>query len=170
MDGLTIALLIFTILFYIYLAIVHRELVYHSTRHIKSYLFIFGFALATFLVVIFFPASFDDNVRGVLAGFLILSFLFDGKGLASDRISINGMDKRGIPYREIERVVLYETKGQVRMNFFRKGMRGPLLIFNETLPDIVGFISIRLKEGTPIDILLDQHSKEDREDKEKGRS
>lgn len=167
MNGLTIALLIFTILLYVYLLILHRELTYHSTRHIKSYLFIFGFAIATFLVVLFFPASFDDNVRGILAVFLILSFLFDGKGLASDRISVNGMDKRGIPYREVERVVLYETKGQVRMNFFRKGMRGPLLIFNEELPEIVGFISIRLKEGTPIDILLDQHTNDD---EEKGRS
>lgn len=167
MNGLTIALLIFTILLYIYLVILHRELVYHGIRHIKSYLFIIGFAIATFLVVVFFPASFDDNVRGILAGFLILSFLFDGKGLASDRISVNGMDKRGIPYREVERVVLYETKGQVRMNFFRKGMRGPLLIFNEDLPEIVGFISIRLKEGTPIDILLDQHTNDD---EEKGRS
>ena len=45
------------------------------------------------------------------------------------------------------------------MNFFRRGMRGPLLKFERPMEELVLFLTEHLNEGTPIDILVDQEPK-----------
>lgn len=156
MSGFTLILAAFMLVLYVYLLIIQKELLFHSQRKWWSYLLILLLAAGSFYFTMKEQASSDETIRGAIAGLLILSFLIDGKGLADDRISINAMDKRGIPYEEVERIVLLKTDKKVKMNFFRRGMRGPLLIFRQPIEEIVPFLSTRLKEGTPIDILTQE--------------
>ncbi len=99
----------------------------------------------------------DNQVRGIVSGFVFLSFVLDSRGLALDRIIVHPMSIKGVLYQEIDRVVLFQEKeGQpIKMNYFRKGMRGPLMKFKQPLAELVVFLSEHLNEGTPIDILVD---------------
>jgi hypothetical protein len=99
----------------------------------------------------------DNQVRGIVSGFVFLSFVLDSRGLALDRIIVHPMSIKGVLYQDIDRVVLFQEKeGQpIKMNYFRKGMRGPLMKFKQPLAELVVFLSEHLNEGTPIDILVD---------------
>lgn len=159
-SGFTLILTAFMVVLYIFLFIVQKELVFHSQRKWWSYLLIILLAVGSFYYTLVDQSDLDEAIRGGIAGLLILSFLIDGKGLTEDRISVNAMDKRGIPYEEVDRIVLLKTQKKVKMNFFRRGMRGPLLVFRQPLEEIVAFLSTRLKEGTPIDILIEESGDE----------
>ncbi|BCA85872.1 hypothetical protein EsVE80_13950 [Enterococcus saigonensis] len=156
MATFTILLLIFVLVLFAYLFLIEREIIFKSRRKSTSFYLILVLGLGAILMVIVNPTTLDENVRGILAGLIILSFLIDAKGFAENHISVNPMDKRGIPYTEVDRIVLLKTKNQVKVNFFRRGMRGPLFVLNEPLEEIVEFLATHLKEGTPIDILLDE--------------
>jgi len=152
----TVLMLIFVIVLFAYLLLIERELIFKSRRKSTSFYLILFLGLGTIGMVLINPTTLDENVRGVLAGMIILSFLMDAKGFTESHISVNAMDKKGIPYGEVDRIVLLKTKNQVKVNFFRRGMRGPLFVLNEPLEEIVEFLANHLKEGTPIDILLDE--------------
>ena len=156
MTPFTVLMLIFVIVLFAYLLLIERELIFKSRRKSTSFYLILFLGLGTIGMVLINPTTLDENVRGVLAGMIILSFLMDAKGLTESHISVNAMDKKGIPYGEVDRIVLLKTKNQVKVNFFRRGMRGPLFVLNEPLEEIVEFLANHLKEGTPIDILLDE--------------
>lgn len=156
MTPFTVLMLIFVIVLFAYLLLIERELIFKSRRKSTSFYLILFLGLGTIGIVLINPTTLDENVRGVLAGMIILSFLMDAKGFTESHISVNAMDKKGIPYGEVDRIVLLKTKNQVKVNFFRRGMRGPLFVLNEPLEEIVEFLANHLKEGTPIDILLDE--------------
>ncbi|MCU7358438.1 MAG: hypothetical protein RR813_08110 [Enterococcus sp.] len=156
MTPFTVLMLIFVIVLFAYLLLIERELIFKSRRKSTSFYLILFLGLGTIGMVLINPTTLDENVRGVLAGMIILSFLMDAKGFTESHISVNAMDKKGIPYGEVDRIVLLKTKNQVKVNFFRRGMRGPLFVLNEPLEEIVEFLANHLKEGTPIDILLDE--------------
>lgn len=156
MTPFTVLMLIFVIVLFAYLLLIERELIFKSRRKSTSFYLILFLGLGTIGMVLINPTTLDENVRGVLAGMIILSFLMDAKGFTESHISVNAMDKKGIPYGEVDCIVLLKTKNQVKVNFFRRGMRGPLFVLNEPLEEIVEFLANHLKEGTPIDILLDE--------------
>ncbi|EOT43324.1 hypothetical protein ACWOE3_00975 [Enterococcus dispar] len=156
MTPFTVLMLIFVIVLFAYLLLIERELIFKSRRKSTSFYLILFLGLGTIGMVLINPTTLDENVRGVLAGMIILSFLMDAKGFTESHISVNAMDKKGIPYGEVDRIVLLKTKNQVKVNFFRRGMRGPLFVLNEPLEEIVEFLANHLKEGTPMDILLDE--------------
>ncbi|MBO0448479.1 hypothetical protein JZO76_02925 [Enterococcus sp. MJM12] len=156
MSTFTILLLIFVLVLFAYLFLIEKEIIFKSRRKSTSFYLILALGVGTIVLVGLNPTTLDENVRGILAGLIILSFLIDAKGFAENHISINAMDKKGIPYAEVDRIVLLKTKNQVKVNFFRRGMRGPLFVLNEPLEEIVEFLATHLKEGTPIDILLDE--------------
>ena len=156
MSTFTILLLIFVLVLFAYLFLIEKEIIFKSRRKSTSFYLILALGVGTIVLVGLNPTTLDENVRGILAGLIILSFLIDAKGFAENHISINAMDKKGIPYAEVDRIVLLKTKNQVKVNFFRRGMRGPLFVLNEPLEEIVAFLATHLKEGTQIDILLDE--------------
>ncbi|MGO3727474.1 MAG: hypothetical protein ACTJFI_01015, partial [Enterococcus viikkiensis] len=85
---------------------------------------------------------------------IMLSFLLDKKGFTEDSLLLFSLDNRGIPFKEIERVVLYqEESGLIKLNYFRKDRRGPILMFDYPLTEMVVFLSTHLVEGTKLEIL-----------------
>ena len=100
----------------------------------------------------------QEVMRGGLVVLVVLSYLFNNRGLAENRIVIHSMDNRGVKYSEIDRVVIFhDSENQVlKVNFFRLGLRLPLFIFTQSLEELLPFLSKRLKKGTTIDIILNQ--------------
>jgi hypothetical protein len=59
-----------------------------------------------------------------------------------------------MPLHEIERVVLFqEDNGLIKLNYFRKQRRGPILTFDYPLTELVVFLSTHLNEGSTLEIL-----------------
>lgn len=157
MTIFTILLITFVVVLYSFLLIVQSELIFRSKRRLLSYVLIFLLAGGAFWVTFSHPSTLDENIRGIISGLIILSFAMEGKGLTEERIIVNAMDKNGVPYEDVDRVVLYQQGKLVKMNFFRFGLRGPLLKFSAPLDELVDFLAKHLKEGTPIEILVDQN-------------
>lgn len=157
MSGFTLLLVVMLMVLYLYLLLVRRDIVFISKRRSTFVTAVPFLAVGALLLSLSDAKTLEDQVRGVVAAFFILSFLFDSRGLAKDRIVSNAMDLRGIPYEEVGRVVLLFSGGKTKMNFFRLGMRGPLLIFEAPVEEVVLFLTEHLPKGTPIDVLLEQH-------------
>jgi len=105
-----------------------------------------------------FSETLEDKIRGFFGALLLLSYVFNVRGIAKDRFVLQSLDNRGIKFFEVDRVVLFhDTKEKVvKMNFFRRGLRGPLMKFSEPLEEIVNFLTSNLKEGTPIDVIVNR--------------
>lgn len=157
MSGLTLMMCAFTIVLYLYLLVVRKEIHFLAVERKLSKIAITIFSVMIIGSMLMMDDQLDNQVRGIVSGFVFLSFVLDSRGLALDRIIVHPMSIKGVLYQEIDRVVLFQEKeGQpVKMNYFRKGMRGPLMKFKQPLAEIVVFLSEHLNEGTPIDILVD---------------
>ena len=154
MSGLTLMMCAFTIVLYLYLLVVRKEIHFLAVERKLSKIAITIFSVMIIGSMLMMGDQLDNQVRGIVSGFVFLSFVLDSRGLALDRIIVHPMSIKGVLYQEIDRVVLFQEKeGQpIKMNYFRKGMRGPLMKFKQPL---VVFLSEHLNEGTPIDILVD---------------
>ncbi|EAG2958191.1 hypothetical protein B5H51_17415, partial [Listeria monocytogenes] len=147
----------FTIVLYLYLLVVRKEIHFIAVERKLSKIAITIFSVVIIGSMLMMDDQLDNQVRGIVSGFVFLSFVLDSRGLALDRIIVHPMSIKGVLYQEIDRVVLFQEKeGQpIKMNYFRKGMRGPLMKFKQPLAELVVFLSEHLNEGTPIDILVD---------------
>lgn len=132
--------------------------------HVETLLFQFlssaGNILLSFLTVLILWIGFtswqdlNGRVQTVLAALVMLSFLLDKKGFTEDSLILFSLDNRGIPLNEIERVVLFqEENGLIKLNYFRKERRGPILTFDYSLTEFVVFLSTHLNEGSTLEIL-----------------
>ena len=157
MSGLTLMMCAFTIVLYLYLLVVRKEIHFLAVERKLSKIAITLFSVMIIGSMLMMDDQLDNQVRGIVSGFVFLSFVLDSRGLALDRIIFHPMSIKGVLYQEIDRVVLFQEKeGQpIKMNYFRKGMRGPLMKFKQPLAELVVFLSEHLNEGTPIDILVD---------------
>lgn len=157
MSGLTLLMCAFTIVLYLYLLVVRKEIHFIAVERKLSKIAITIFSVMIILSMLMMDDQLDNQVRGIVSGFVFLSFVLDSRGLALDRIIVHPMSIKGVLYQDIDRVVLFQEKeGQpIKMNYFRKGMRGPLMKFKQPLSELVVFLSEHLNEGTPIDILVD---------------
>lgn len=156
MNFFTLLLILFVTVLFLFLILVQRELIFRSKTKKTGWIVIILVAGVILWFSLEQSGNIDEKIRGILSSLIVLSFLLDDRGLSEERIVVNGLDKRGVPYEEVERVVLFQQENIVKMNYFRRGRRGPLLKFKAPLQDIVLFLSEHLKEGTPIDILIDQ--------------
>jgi len=147
----------FTIVLYLYLLVVRKEIHFLAVERKLSKIAITIFSVMIIGSMLMMDDQLDNQVRGIVSGFVFLSFVLDSRGLALDRFIVHPMSIKGVLYQEIDRVVLFQEKeGQpIKMNYFRKGMRGPLMKFKQPLAELVVFLSEHLNEGTPIDILVD---------------
>lgn len=160
MNGLTIIFMVFTIVLYVYLFLLRQELVFVSVR--KSSFSILGPILGAiaFGGSFIFSETLEDKIRGFLGALMILSYTFNVRGIAENRFVIQSLDNRGVKFSEVDRVVLFhDTKENVvKLNFFKYGLRGPLMKFTTPVEELVNFLSTHLKEGTPIDVIVNQNN------------
>ncbi len=161
MTGLTLLMGLFTIVLFLFLLLLRREIVMIAAERTGARIAIVLFSLLVIVSMLLIDDTLDHRLRGMISGFIFLSFALDSKGLANDRIVIHPMNIKGIAYPDIDRIVLYQEKegDPIKMNYFRRGMRGPLLKFKQPMAEIVVFLSEHLKEGTPIDILVDHYDR-----------
>ena len=158
MDFLTLLLSVFTLILYIYLTLLHKELVFVTKRKsMNSILFPIFAALLVFSMYLS-ASSFAELFRGAISALVVLSYIYNNRGLAKNRIVLHSLDNKGVQYEEIDRVVILHNlqSKETKINFFRKGLRLPLFRFNQSLEELLPFLTKRLKKGTTIDIILNQ--------------
>lgn len=132
-----------------------KELVFVAKRK-SIFSIVAPLAVAGFIAISqFFSETLDEKIKGLFAALLILSYLINGRGMTEDRFVTHSLDNRGIKFTKIDRVVLFQdTKEKVvRINFFKRGLRGPLMKFSDSIEEIANFLKKNLKEGTPIDVI-----------------
>lgn len=155
LNFFTILLLVFTLVLYLYLIVNRRAIIIPIASSKKRYV-IYPFLMGVFIWVAVTQAiDVDQRIRTILAGLILLSFVLDKKGLTEDRLILNSLDLKGIPLVEIDRVVLMEDEltQLVKVNYFRKDRRGPVLLFDETITELAIFFSTHLKEGSKLEIV-----------------
>lgn len=155
MNFFTILLFVFTIVLYLYLIVNRRAIIVPMASSKRRYA-VYPFLMGVFIwVAVTQSANLDEQIRTILAGLIVLSFVLDKKGLTEDRLILNSLDLRGIPLVEIERVVLMEDEltQLVKVNYFRNDRRGPVLLFDETITELAIFFSTHLKEGSKLEIV-----------------
>ncbi|EOL46106.1 hypothetical protein [Enterococcus phoeniculicola] len=157
MSLFTLLLFLFVIIMFLYLNLVRKEVRIATLRRKNTSIIIVGLSILTIWMSITTYTTLDDRVRGVLAALIFLSFLLDRKGLTDERIILNVFDRRGVAYSEIDRIVLYQNKesNEVKLNFFRSGLRGPLLKFSIPMEELVLFLSTKLKEDADLEIIIE---------------
>ena len=103
----------------LFLWLVRREIVYKTVRNRWVYLVVPFLAVLVLWYTLVSQPTTDELVKGVLASLVLLSFLLDSRGLTTEGLVLNSFDRRGVPYSEINKVVLYQPKDskEVKMNF-----------------------------------------------------
>ena len=139
MSVLTLLMCLFTVVLYLFLAVVRKDIQIVAASRKGGKAAIAFFSLVVIIAIFFMEETFENRLRGVVSGLLFLSFVFDSRGLAEDRFIIHPLNIRGILYQEVDRVVL--------------------LKFERPMEELVLFLTEHLNEGTPIDILVDQEPK-----------
>jgi len=149
----------FTIILYSFLFLLKKELVFSAKR-----VSIFSLILPVFLGVIsaslfITMGDLDNIIRGIAVGASIASYAISARGMTEERFILHSMDNRGIRFDEVDRVVLTEVpeKAEVKLNFFKFGLRGPLMKFHTPIDELVNFLASHLKEGTPIDVVSEKN-------------
>ncbi|WP_165006853.1 MULTISPECIES: hypothetical protein [unclassified Enterococcus] len=142
---------------FLFLWLVRREIIYKTIRNRWVYLVVPFLAVLVIWFTLISQPTMDELAKGFLAAMIFISFLLDSRGITDEGLVLNSFDKRGVPFSEINKIVLYQPKGskEVKMNFFRNGWRGPLLKFSVSLEELVPFLSQRLNEDAEIDIMID---------------
>jgi hypothetical protein len=145
---------IFTIVLYVFLLIARRDIVIPVFKRRRQYSFYLFLALLILWIGFTSWQDFNGRVQTVLAALVMLSFLLDKRGFTEEQLLLFSLDNRGIPLNEIERVVLFqEDSGLIKLNYFRKDRRGPILTFDYSLTEFVVFLSTHLSEGSTLEIL-----------------
>lgn len=158
MNVFTLIFALFTLILYAYLFVLRKELLFIAKRKSATSV-VLPIILAVFVGSAYLTSdTFDEQVRGFVAVLLVLSYLINGRGIADDRFVLHALDNRGIKFQEVDRVVLFQdsTENVIKLNFFRHGLRGPLMKFNTTTEKLVSYLATRLNQGTPIDVIIDQ--------------
>ncbi|WP_206859435.1 hypothetical protein [Candidatus Enterococcus mangumiae] len=154
---LAIVLFLFVIVMCLFLWLVRREIVYKTVRNRWVYLVVPFLAILVLWYTLVSQPTLDELVKGVLASLVLLSFLLDSRGLTTEGLVLNSFDRRGVPFSEINKIVLYQPKDskEVKMNFFRNGWRGPLLKFSVSLEELIPFLAKHLNDDAELDIMIE---------------
>ena len=154
MNIFTLLLGIFTVILYIFLLMARKDIVIPVFRRRKQYLFYLFLALLILWIGFSSWQDLNGRIQTILAALVMVSFLLDKKGFTEDSLILFSLDNRGIPLKEIERVVLFqEESGLIKLNYFRRERRGPILTFDYSLTEFVVFLSTHLNEGSTLEIL-----------------
>ncbi|GGC81197.1 hypothetical protein [Enterococcus wangshanyuanii] len=156
-DFFTVLLFIFVLLMYVYLILVRKSILIKSVKKKIVYVFISTVSLLILFMALSVEQSADQRIRSFLALLLVLSFLLDAKGFSDDRLILGPFDRKGILYRDIDKMALLLKEEEIWLNYFKDGRRGPMLKFSIPLEELLCFLSDRLNEEAEINILVDEN-------------
>lgn len=133
------------------------EIVYRTVRNRWVYLVVPFLALLVLWFTFTSQPNLDELAKGILSALIFISFLLDSRGISEEGLVLNSFDIKGIPFSEINKIVLYQPQGssEIKMNFFRNGWRGPMLKFSVSMEELVTFLAQHLNEEAEIDIMID---------------
>ena len=153
----TLLLFLFVFVMCLFLWLVRREIVYRTVRNRWVYLVVPFLAILVLWFTLISQPTADELAKGVLSALIFISFLLDSRGITEDGLVLNSFDKKGVPFSEINKIVLYQPEGSsiIKMNFFRNGWRGPMLKFSVSMEEMVTFLSHHLNDDAEIDIMID---------------
>ncbi|MEQ7038414.1 hypothetical protein ABQD66_01305 [Enterococcus hirae] len=153
----TLLLFLFVFVMCLFLWLVRREIVYRTVRNRWVYLVVPFLAILVLWFTLISQPTADELAKGVLSALIFISFLLDSRGITEDGIVLNSFDKKGVPFSEINKIVLYQPEGSsiIKMNFFRNGWRGPMLKFSVSMEELVTFLAQHLNDDAEIDIIID---------------
>ena len=153
----TLLLFLFVFVMCLFLWLVRREIVYRTVRNRWVYLVVPFLAILVLWVTLISQPTADELAKGVLSALIFISFLLDSRGITEDGLVLNSFDKKGVPFSEINKIVLYQPEGSsiIKMNFFRNGWRGPMLKFSVSMEELVTFLAQHLNDDAEIDIMID---------------
>lgn len=153
----TLLLFLFVFVMCLFLWLVRREIVYRTVRNRWVYLVVPFLAILVLWFTLISQPTADELAKGVLSALIFISFLLDSRGITEDGLVLNSFDKKGVPFSEINKIVLYQPEGSsiIKMNFFRNGWRGPMLKFSVPMEELVTFLAQHLNDDAEIDIMID---------------
>ncbi|MEY8444754.1 hypothetical protein AALA44_00795 [Enterococcus ratti] len=153
----TLLLFLFVFVMCLFLWFVRREIVYRTVKNRWVYLIVPFLALLVLWFTLIKQPTWDELAKGVLSAMIFISFLIDSRGMTEEGLVLNSFDKKGVPFSEINKIVLYQPPGatEIKMNFFRNGWRGPMLKFSVSMEELVTFLAQHLNEEAEIDIMID---------------
>ncbi|MFI3630956.1 hypothetical protein VBH82_06120 [Enterococcus hirae] len=153
----TLLLFLFVFVMCLFLWLVRREIVYRTVRNRWVYLVVPFLAILVLWFTLISQPTADKLAKGVLSALIFISFLLDSRGITEDGLVLNSFDKKGVPFSEINKIVLYQPEGSsiIKMNFFRNGWRGPMLKFSVSMEELVTFLAQHLNDDAEIDIMID---------------
>ena len=153
----TLLLFLFVFVMCLFLWLVRREIVYRTVRNRWVYLVVPFLAILVLWFTLISQPTADELAKGVLSALIFISFLLDSRGITEDGLVLNSFDKKGVPFSEINKIVLYQPEGSsiIKMNFFRNGWRGPILKFSVSMEELVTFLAQHLNDDAEIDIMID---------------
>ncbi|EOS7797409.1 hypothetical protein FH956_RS14225 [Enterococcus hirae] len=153
----TLLLFLFVFVMCLFLWLVRREIVYRTVRNRWVYLVVPFLAILVLWFTLISQPTADELAKGVLSALIFISFLLDSRGITEDGLVLNSFDKKGVPFSEINKIVLYqpEESSIIKMNFFRNGWRGPMLKFSVSMEELVTFLAQHLNDDAEIDIMID---------------
>lgn len=153
----TLLLFLFVFVMCLFLWLVRREIVYRTVRNRWVYLVVPFLAILVLWFTLISQPTADELAKGVLSSLIFISFLLDSRGITEDGLVLNSFDKKGVPFSEINKIVLYQPEGSsiIKMNFFRNGWRGPMLKFSVSMEELVTFLAQHLNDDAEIDIMID---------------
>ena len=153
----TLLLFLFVFVMCLFLWLVRREIVYRTVRNRWVYLVVPFLAILVLWFTLVSQPTADELAKGVLSALIFISFLLDSRGITEDGLVLNSFDKKGVPFSEINKIVLYQPEGSsiIKMNFFRNGWRGPRLKFSVSMEELVTFLAQHLNDDAEIDIMID---------------
>lgn len=155
MSKFTLLLLLFTCLLYAYLFLVRKEIILFSKRRSLASI-IYPCALIMILIIYYTNNVTLNNIfQGIALSLIILSYLFNVRGLADKRIIIHSYQNKGVKLEEIDHVIIIQDrqKEELRINFFRCGLRLPMVKFDQSLEELLQFLDRSLEEDTAVDVI-----------------
>lgn len=152
----TLLMLLFTLVLYLFLNIVRREIIIAAKkRQLTIYLSI-GVSVVLFVLYLISSNSLDDWLNGLGAVLIVLSFIFEKRGLAADHFVTNPLSKSGIAYESVSKITLQEVPefSEVRLYIFYHGIRGPVLRFSNSMEELLEFLNQHLKQDTEVEVIM----------------
>lgn len=148
---------IFVLLGFLWLS--RKNLVILALRKKHEVYYQICFSIILLSTTLIEEADFNTRIQGILGTIIILSFLINVRGLTKEGIQAFRFDNRGIPYTEINRIVLYAPPNakKIKLNFFRNELRGPLLEFSQELSELEDFFKGNLPDDTKLEIITDEN-------------
>ena len=104
----TLLLFLFVFVMCLFLWLVRREIVYRTVRNRWVYLVVPFLAILVLWFTLISQPTADELAKGVLSALIFISFLLDSRGITEDGLVLNSFDKKGVPFSEINKIVLYQ--------------------------------------------------------------